>query len=301
MSRLYQIQNEKLTVRINGLGGSILSMKDAAGTEYLWQKNPAYWGDDAPHLFPYIARLTDGTYRFEGKEYQMDIHGFLKDTELAAEKETAESVTLVLKSSEETKRQYPFDFVLYMDYALKADTLSVTYRVENQDTKTMYFGIGGHPGFNVPFDEGLRFEDYALEFAEECEPVRVGMSEDCFVQPENDAALELMEGKRLPLHHTMFDNDAIILRDMGRKIFLKSTKGTKSICVTYPDMPYLGIWHMPCTDAPYVCIEPWSSLPSRKGMVEDLEQQDNLVRLPAGEMYQSTWSIELTASIKNSI
>ena len=53
------------------------------------------------------------------------------------------------------------------------------------------------------------------------------------------------------------------------------------------------IWHMPFTDAPYVCIEPWSALPSRKGRIEDLSEQPNLVHLPAGKRYENTWSIEI--------
>lgn len=56
--------------------------------------------------------------------------------------------------------------------------------------------------------------------------------------------------------------------------------------VSYPQMNFLGIWHMPFTDAPYVCIEPWSALPSRKGRIEDLSEQPNLVHLPAGERYE---------------
>lgn len=294
MSKIYEIQNEKLTVRIHSLGGSILSLRDREGTEYLWQKDDAYWGDEAPHLFPYIARLTDGKYRYRQNEYRMDIHGFLKNAELTADAQQKESLTLLLKSSEATKAQYPFAFELYIDYALREETLSVTYRVKNLDGKTMYFGIGGHPGFNVPLEEGLAFEDYELVFTKPCEAVRVGMSEDCYVQPEKDAAFALLEQKRLPLSHEMFEDDAIILREMERQITLRPTKGRKAVCVTYPDMPYLGIWHMPHTDAPYVCIEPWSSLPSRKGVIEDLETQENLVRLPAGESYENTWSIAVT-------
>ena len=28
----------------------------------------------------------------------------------------------------------------------------------------MYFGVGGHPGFAVPLEKGLAFEDYCLQF-----------------------------------------------------------------------------------------------------------------------------------------
>ncbi|MBR0333031.1 MAG: hypothetical protein IIX20_05900, partial [Alistipes sp.] len=95
------------------------------------------------------------------------------------------------------------------------------------------------------------------------------------------------------LHHDMFDEDAIILTDMPRQITLGSDKGSKKVIVTYPGMDYLGLWHMPHTDAPYICIEPWSSLPSRKGVIEALEKQENLISLGAGESYENCWAVEI--------
>ena len=35
-------------------------------------------------------------------------------------------------------------------------------------------------------------------------------------------------------------------------------------------MPYVGFWHQPKTDAPYLCIEPWATLPGRDNTVEEL-------------------------------
>ena len=58
-------------------------------------------------------------------------------------------------------------------------------------------------------------------------------------------------------------------------------------------MPYLGIWHWPKTDAPYVCIEPWSSLPARHGSIVQLEKQKDLITAEPGERYTNTWCIEL--------
>ena len=57
---------------------------------------------------------------------------------------------------------------------------------------------------------------------------------------------------------------------------------------------YLGIWHWPKTEVPYVCIEPWSSLPSGKDIVEDLETQKNLISLEEGRHYENRWSITIT-------
>lgn len=75
---------------------------------------------------------------------------------------------------------------------------------------------------------------------------------------------------------------------------LCSEKTGKSVTVAYPQMPYLGIWHMPHTDAPYVCIEPWASLPSRQDVVEELSCKSDLIHLAPGAKYENQWSITIT-------
>ena len=268
------------------------SIKGADGTEYLWQGNPKYWEDMAPNLFPYIARMTDKKYTVYGSTYEMDIHGFAKDTVFDAEQKAEDHLLFSISDSEETRKQYPFAFVFEVDYRLEGNKLLITYGVRNNDDKVMYFGVGGHPGFNVPMEEGLTFEDYYLKFDTVEEAKRVGFSEDCFVTGV-DIKYELENGTRIPLKHNLFDDDAIILVDMSKGVSLKSNKGTKEIHVAYPDMPYLGFWHWPKTDAPYICIEPWSSLPSRKGIVEDLETQPGLVALEANEEYHNQFVITI--------
>ena len=56
---------------------------------------------------------------------------------------------------------------------------------------------------------------------------------------------------------------------------------------------YLDIWHWPKTDAPYVCIEPWRSLPARRGEIAVLEEQENLVCLECGKCYTNRWQIAI--------
>lgn len=55
----------------------------------------------------------------------------------------------------------------------------------------------------------------------------------------------------------------------------------------------IGFWQLPNTDAPYNCTEPWSSLSSREGILEEISKQEDLIRLPAGEVYRDEWSIEI--------
>lgn len=287
------IHNQELSVRIDSIGAEICSVKDAQGTEYLWQKDEKIWDEQAPNLFPYIGRMTGKHYQFEGRSYPMGIHGFVRGRELSVEDLAEDSVTFRLESSEETESMYPFVFTYLVQYRLEGNKIHVDYEVVNRDKKCMYFGIGGHPGFCLPNRPDAEFEDYYLEFEDAIEPMRIGFSEDCFVSGEKKP-FHLEEGRYLPLRHELFDQDAVVLENSGSSVVLKCTKGGVAIRVKYPDMRYLGFWHAPGTAAGYVCLEPWSSLPSRKDVVEDLAAQEDLISLEPGRTYGNHWSIELT-------
>lgn len=293
---ILSIKNEHLSVDIHPLGANLWSIKDREDTEYLWQGDVKTWPDKSLNIFPYVARLTQGKYTLANHEYNMDIHGFVKDYVLKVKEQSETKVVLELTDSEETRKLYPYHFTYQICYELLDYEIRVVYYVKNLDEKTMYFGLGGHPGFNVPLEDGLTFEDYRLEFSNAVKAKRVGMSDDCFVL-EEDRSFPLQDGKILPLTHDLFDDDAIILKQMDRHVTLLSDKGKKRVKVTYPDMQYLGIWHWPKSDAAYVCIEPWSSLPSRKNVIEALEMQEDLLALEPGKEYVNTWSIEIKESL----
>ncbi|WP_186429595.1 aldose 1-epimerase family protein [Clostridium sp. BSD9I1] len=288
----YTIRNNNLTVTTSSLGGELQSVLGKDGTEYLWQGDINTWNYKALNIFPYVARLTKGQYIFEGNTYYMDIHGFAYSLEFEVENRTSDSISFVLHHNEETMKQYPFLFTYKIHEKLVENTLEITYEVINNDNKTMYFGLGGHPGFNVPAEDGLKFEDYYLEFKECKTPYRVGMSDTCFVEGE-DTPYMMRDGKYIDLKHNLFDDDAIILRDVSREVTLKSHNGRKSITVSYPDMDYLGLWHWPKIEIPYICIEPWTSLPSRQDIIEDISKQPNLISLKPKESYRNKWSISI--------
>lgn len=287
---MHVIGNGCLTVTADEWGAQLQSVRAADGTEYLWQGDPAYWSDRALNIFPYVARLWQGRYEMDGKTYEMPIHGFAPTSRFELAEKTDDRMVFELRSDEKTYAQYPRHFVFRIIYALNGNKLETVYEVMNQDDKTMYFGLGGHPGFNVPLEKGRSFEDYRLRFSEPCMPVRVGFSEDCFVNGK-DTAFGLQGGKMLPLRHDLFDNDAIVLRDAVREVTLEAPESTRSVTVSYPDMPYLGIWHWPKKDAPYVCIEPWTSLPAKRGEITVFERQQDLIALEPGEVYRNSWSI----------
>ncbi len=292
----YTIQNNLLTVTVSDHGAELKSVKDREGTEYLWQADPAFWDETAPNLFPYVGRMTQGTCTVNGKEYRMKIHGFLKYMTLSAEEQSRDSITFRLTDNAGTRSQYPFSFTYRITYAISGSLLSIKSRVENRGQEREYFGLGGHPGFRVPLEDGLSFEDYEVVFDAPAHPSRVGFSDTCFLTGK-DEPYPLADDRRIPLRHSLFDEDALVLKHVPRKVRLLSKKGKKSVTVTFPDYPYIGFWHKPHSEAPYVCIEPWSSLPSRDGIVEELSQQADLIGLDGGKTYENQWSIRFETNL----
>ncbi len=287
-----EIKNEKLKVVINPVGAELWSIQDKDGNEYLWQGDENIWRSKAPNLFPYIARLTEGCYTLNGEKFEMERHGFIRGSLLTAEKSSDDCITFTLEQNEETKKQYPYDFKYSVVYKLVEDSLNITYVVENHSDKDMYFGVGGHPGFNVPFEKGTNFEDYYLEFDEVCNPQKIGFSETAYINGKKED-YKLVEDRKINLQHNLFDNDVILLENMSKAVTIKSDKAEKSIRIDYPDFKYLGFWHMPKKEAPYVCVEPWTSLPSRDGVIEELSKQDNLVTLASNGVYKNSWSVSI--------
>lgn len=285
----YQIENEFLKTTVSDMGAELKSIvKD--GVDYLWDGDTQYWPDQSPILFPFVGRFTNGKYLLNGKEYEMDIHGFARKYPYTLIEKTDTSLLMEMTDNEETLQMYPYRFVLRIGYELKENRLEITYKVQNLSEETMYFGIGGHPGFKLPFEEGMDFTDYYLEFSGKSYPERVGHTETCFLSGVNER-FPLKDDKYLPLEHKMFDDDAIVLQHVSDEVTLKSDKGNRKVKVSYPNLPYLGLWHAPKTEAPYVCIEPWTSLPSRQGIVEEFRYKYDLVRLLADNVYENTWSI----------
>lgn len=289
---LHTIHNDVMTVTIDELGAQLMSITAADGTEYLWNGDPAYWTGRAPNLFPYVGRLTNDRYAYGGKEYEMTRHGFAKRTVFTPADQGRANLTLRITDTPESRESYPFSFRFDVSYVLEGNTLAIVYAVENRGHETMYFGIGGHPGFRVPLEEGKRFEDYRLTFAQPSQPCRVLLS-DSYMLSGHDAPYPLEDGATLPLRHGLFDDDAIILKNFERTMTLSAGEGTRGLTLSCPKMRYLGIWHQPKTDAPYVCLEPWASLPSRQDVVEDLTQQNDLISLEPGQRYENRWTITI--------
>ena len=289
---IHTIENEYLAISVAEYGAELQSIRDASGHEYLWQGDSTYWKDRAINLFPYVARLTNGVYSLDGELYHMDIHGLAPYQEFHLERKSETQMAFRLDSSKETYEKYPREFAFRVIYCLIEKTLRIRYEVENRDSRSMRFGLGGHPGFLVPMDVGRTFEDYALCFADPCDPKRIEFTPQNFLSGQ-EKSFPLQDQLRIQLQHDLFNDGAIVLKDMAREVTLVASVGGRAIRVSFPQMPYLGIWHKPGTDAPYVCIEPWCSLPSKQDEIAVFETQSDLLCCEPGETYKNTWTIEI--------
>lgn len=288
---MYTISNDKITVTVSEIGAELQSIRTADGTEFLWQGDPTYWSGRAYNLFPICGRLTEGKYTYKGKEYQMNLHGFARKTAYQLASQTADSLCFRLTQSEASLAQYPFNFELTITYTLEGSGVRTTFNVTNTDDKELIFSVGGHPGFNIPFaDDGTVFEDYYLEF--DCvKPVRnVIMSPTCYITGE-EPDYKLEYGRILPLKHYLFDNDAVVLADMCKNVTLRNSKNNRTLRMEFPDMKYVGLWHTPKTEAPFLCIEPWGSLPAYDCKVDDFDTKRDMQHLAPGKTYTNSFVI----------
>lgn len=291
---IYILENNHLKVKISSVGAEMQSIRRLDdGTEYLWQGDATYWARRASNLFPVCGRLAGGCYIYNGQKYEMGSHGFARGMEWTVINQKTDSVTLQLLPTEETLAQYPFRFVLEMTYTLSEESLSVTTIVRNEDDKVMPFAVGGHPGFNVPLAEGETFEDYTLCFDEVCQPEWLDTTPDTCSFTGKIKELPLVEGQLLPLTHSLFDGDAMFLRNMASGITLGSRAGNRQVHVSYPEHRYLGLWHTPNTEAPFVCIEPWVGSPAPVGGPEDIMEKADMIHLNPGEGYRNTYVISV--------
>lgn len=289
----YEIENSALKIGVETAGAQLKTIySKKTDTEYLWQGDEQYWKGRAYNLFPIVGRPYGGKYDFRGKTYEIRPHGLARDNEFILEDRTATKLIFSFSYNKDTLKAYPCKFVFYVIYEINGSVLNVSYRVKNVDSSSIAFCLGGHPGFNVPFHPTGKFEDYFLEFSEKT------AVEQCLLAPSKLVSGErkpypVTANNRIPLSHNMFDDDAVILAKTCREVSLKRKRSKRYITLRYPSFRYLGLWHTLASDAPFICLEPWTSLPATDGKRYDLEKKEDAILLPAGETYETAWSIEL--------
>lgn len=286
------IKNEKLAVTIAAHGAELSSIYDKANDrELVWQADPAFWNRHAPVLFPNVGKYYGGHFTYNGTDYPMGQHGFARDTEFEQAASGENFVTYRLCADEESKKVYPFDFVLEITHRLNGNRLTVEWNVKNTDDKEMYFTIGGHPAFNVNVLPDTDFEDYSLVFKEGTEKLSYVLLDAESGTAIGDKVYELeLTDSKYALKKDMFDKDALVF-DGGQIEWaaLALPDGKPYIALESKGFPNFGIWSKP--GAPYVCLEPWCGRCDNKGFEGEISEKQGIIALKAGETFKKSYDI----------
>ncbi len=292
---IYSIENEFLYVSVDSMGAQPASIRSKkTGVEYLWQGDKTYWGGRAYNLFPFIGRMYDGIYTYRGETYAIRSHGLIRYYDLVLTKQTETDLvfTLTHESADDILSQYPFRFSYSVRFSLDKNKLTVTYSVRNLETEEdLICAFGGHPGINVPFDGGT-FDDYCIEFDKPMPAMQHLLSPSKFMDG-SVTPYYLEDGVRIRLKHSLFNNDALILSSDCTTATLKKVGSEKGVAIHYKGFQYFALWHAVCTDAPYLCLEPWQALCSTDGTVDDLEEKEDMLHVPPQEESTANFTLEI--------
>lgn len=287
----YTIKNNMIEVVISDHGAEVQSVKGAhTGEEYMWQADPEIWGRHAPVLFPIVGRLKNDEYKYQGKTYHMGQHGFARDCDFEVENHTQESITFLLKDNEKTREMYPFKFEFRVNYNLMNNLLEENFSVVNKSDETMIFGVGGHPGFNLPVNNGEEKEDYYFDMHPSIARVKTPLK-GAYLDWNNRSLAST--DSFIGLSDELFKDDALIyeLHGHDNKVSLRTDKSKFHINVWTRNAPYVGIWSPYPNTANYVCIEPWWGIADREDADGELEHKYGMNHLEPGKEYQAGFSI----------
>jgi galactose mutarotase-like enzyme len=274
----HKISNKFITVTVDTLGAEVISVKDKKRREYIWSGEA--WKGHAPLLFPVCGSVRDDKYTLGGKEYPIAKHGFARRSEFTVESQRDFEIILSLSSNEETRKQYPFDFKLTARYAVDGPKLYVNFTVENKGEDVMPYMFGWHPAFKLPGKAPIN--DFFIDF---------GQDGPLTVYPLQNGPFVSTVGVNFPLEsgcyrlneQQIYENDTLILKGVNGHSVIGGGGYPPFLELNYSrNLPYFCIWKAPVSSARYICLEPWSGVPTDGTEAENFDTRE-MLRLEGGK------------------
>lgn len=287
----HTLQSGALRVTIADAGAELTEIVDVlTERSYLWYGDSAYWGRRSPVLFPIVGSLKNKEYIYNGKRYPMSQHGFARDMEFTMTSHDVDSIWFELKSDAATYEKYPFHFRLEVGYQLVERELRVTWKVTNEDKKTMFFSIGGHPAFMCPVDGAGKQTDYYLIFDNKEDIKYSKLSSNGLI--ESDGHVLATHGGVMPIDEHLFDEDALVIEGgQAHEVSLAGPDKVPYLTVRF-DAPLFGLWSPAKKHAPFVCIEPWYGRCDRETFGGGLADREYGHELRPGRTFEVSYTIE---------
>ncbi len=281
------LENERLRVTIADAGAELISVYDKdRRAERIWTGDPAIWNRHAPILFPFVGKVVDGQYRVAGRAYPMKTqHGFARDMDFACASASPLSVTHRLADNDRTRAVYPYAFRLTVRHRLDGKRLSVEWAVENPGAGTMYFSIGGHPGFLLP--EGTRKEDCCILFPGVDELRCISTDRAGFALPGRKTLAP--EDGRVRYREDIPDT-WIFEDNQVKRVGIATPDGRPFAMLDCGQFPMLAVWANP--KGPFICLEPWFGRTDDAGFTGSLDRKRGIQALEGGGKWEAAYAID---------
>ena len=283
---ILKLGNRTLTVAVDSLGAELASIRTPDGAEWLWQGDPQVWTGRAPILFPVVGRSPDETVSIGGRKFPMGNHGFARGSSFSVVEAETETLRLRMVDSAETRKSYPFAFVLDIVFALDGGTLVNRAEVRNAGDAPMPFSLGFHPAFVWPLPGG-EGKTHFVRLADEEEPPTRRLGAKLLLGREGDPSM-FGRGRFAP-KPADFERDAIIMEGVRSRKATFGIDGGPDVVVVWDGFTSLGLWTKP--GARYLCIEPWQGLPPLVGGSDALQERPGIVWLEPGASRSFTMTV----------
>lgn len=278
------LKNNILCAKIQ-LRGAELKSLTRGDAEYIWPGDKAIWASSAPLVFPICSAMKDNSYYFDGTKYEMQKHGYARFCTFRIETQSKTTATFLLRSDEESRKVYPFDYELRITYRLEENKLFIGYNVKNCSDGNMYFSIGAHTGYFCP--EGVEQYDLILPEKESLENT---LLQGDLLSYQTQPITENCD--RLALKYQYFEKDPLTFENMkAREVTLKNRVTGREIKVCFPGFDTFLIWTIP--GAPFVCLEPWCGITDRIDTNQDITTKEKIQVLAPGDVFTREHAIEI--------
>lgn len=163
-------------------------------------------------LFPFVSRIENGTYHFDGKTYQLNcnqaginaLHGLVYNKTFITENQEIndKNAAVTLRYTETNPpKGFPFKYELQLTYTLSENDLSLHIKATNLDVVPFPYTVGWHPYFftehlqeslvkfnshqQVAFDEKLITKELLPYGNEEEFVLNNKQLDDCFMMDDD--------------------------------------------------------------------------------------------------------------------
>ena len=285
------LSNRELSISVSPIGAEMQSLRlNASGRELLWQGDPAYWSGHSPILFPAVGGLWNGTCHIDGQVHALRKHGFMKEKDWDLVRRTADSLTFEYIDAGEDREAFPWPYAVRVTYTLAGRRVLAGFEVENIGNATMYFQMGGHPGFALPgFVDPADGPDGYLQLDGHPDHVLRAGEQGC-TEPVQYPFPQTADGL-VPLSVETFANEALIFENHQIGGVTLLDRDRRPIASVKSTAPVWLFWSPQGVHAPFVCAEPWYGFCDPIGFEGDISQRPFINNLEPGSCWSGGYEI----------